>query len=157
MPGAHKIGAAFSGPRITGGKITDIRLVLSLRPPEHFLGVLAITCNFQEWGPCQWKPLPFFMARKRPPKKTALTRKKRVLPSYFFCGLGQKKPLPPKKVGRPRPQKKRFWGKPSKYLDPKLADPPFVWGFGPFWRVSLLLCGVPPCFHRFWVLGPQGS
>ena len=26
MPGAHKIGTAISGPRITGGKITDMRL-----------------------------------------------------------------------------------------------------------------------------------
>ena len=28
MPGAHKIGAAISDPRITGGKITDITLSL---------------------------------------------------------------------------------------------------------------------------------
>ena len=28
MPGAHKIGAAISGPRITGRKITDVRLFL---------------------------------------------------------------------------------------------------------------------------------
>ena len=30
IPGAHKIGAAISGPRIAGRKTTDIRLVLIL-------------------------------------------------------------------------------------------------------------------------------
>ena len=31
MPGAHKIGAAISGPRIAGRKIMDIRLLLNFR------------------------------------------------------------------------------------------------------------------------------
>ena len=31
IPGAHKIGAAISGPRIAGGLITDIRLFLNWR------------------------------------------------------------------------------------------------------------------------------
>ena len=30
MPGAHKIGAAISDPRIAGGKIVDTRLFLNL-------------------------------------------------------------------------------------------------------------------------------
>ena len=30
MPGAHKIDAVISGPRITGGKIMDMRLDLKL-------------------------------------------------------------------------------------------------------------------------------
>ena len=39
MPGAHKIGAAISGPRIAGGKITDTRIFSALflqgfTPPE---------------------------------------------------------------------------------------------------------------------------
>ena len=29
MPGAHKIGAAISGPRITGGNLMDTTLVLT--------------------------------------------------------------------------------------------------------------------------------
>ena len=31
MPGAHKIGAAISGPRFAGGKIADMRLFLTKR------------------------------------------------------------------------------------------------------------------------------
>ena len=31
IPGAHKIGAAVSGPRVAGGKITDLSLFSSLR------------------------------------------------------------------------------------------------------------------------------
>ena len=30
MPGAHKIGAAISGPRIAGGKIMGMRIFLIL-------------------------------------------------------------------------------------------------------------------------------
>ena len=31
MPGAHKIGAAVSGPRIAGGKVTDMRFFSFLK------------------------------------------------------------------------------------------------------------------------------
>ena len=34
MPGAHKIGAAVSGPRIVGGKFMDMRLFLKIRPQD---------------------------------------------------------------------------------------------------------------------------
>ena len=35
MPGAHKIGAAISSPRIVGGKITDMRLFQNLNTKEN--------------------------------------------------------------------------------------------------------------------------
>ena len=35
MPGAHKIGAAISAPRIAGGNFMDIALFLSFIPPRQ--------------------------------------------------------------------------------------------------------------------------
>ena len=35
MPGAHKIGAAISGPRIAGGNFMDIRPFLSVATPAE--------------------------------------------------------------------------------------------------------------------------
>ena len=39
MPGAHKIGAAISGPRITGGNFMDTRIFLKLTSAENVFGV----------------------------------------------------------------------------------------------------------------------
>ena len=54
MPGAHKIGAAISGPRITGGNFMDTRIFLNLAilVPEACRSLF----NFQDGGaPCKSK------------------------------------------------------------------------------------------------------
>ena len=47
MPGAHKIGAAISGPRITGGNFMDITLFLIAVTLHYNLILVAM----QMWLP----------------------------------------------------------------------------------------------------------
>ena len=58
IPGAHKIGAAISGPRIAGGRITDMRLFIIMK-----------TCRYR-YRKGRKKHINFFNISFLPPPKT---------------------------------------------------------------------------------------
>ena len=48
IPGAHKIGAAISGPRIAGGKITDVRLFLRAACQQNETAPVKLLNRYEE-------------------------------------------------------------------------------------------------------------
>ena len=57
MPGAHKIGAAISGPRITGGNFMDTTLFLTLGDHRDLGRALSGVESVEEYTPARMRVL----------------------------------------------------------------------------------------------------
>ena len=60
MPGAHKIGAAISGPRIAGGNFMHTRLFLVKRSTKEFCDTIATSIAWYEKYRCWASKHPLF-------------------------------------------------------------------------------------------------